>query len=141
MDEHWLSVLSRWLSGAILCFFGFIPAWVLIQVIITLLNEPSKFDLTALLVLLGAGALAYFFALLAYRAFTGRGRRQDGGLLPPWAMIGFIYAFGIMAVCIIIFGLFKNEWRPVIGGIAYLVLARGALLMQRKSRSDANHDA
>jgi hypothetical protein len=138
MNEPWFSVLFRWFSGAILCFFGFIPAWVFVQVVITLFNEPSTFDLTAVLVLLGSAGLAYFFALIAWRAFTGRGRKQDGGLLPPWAMLGFIHAFGIIAVCIVILGLYQNELRPIFGGIGYLVCAYGALLGFRKNRSDAD---
>lgn len=123
-----------------MCFFGYIPGWVFVQVVITLFNEPSKFDLTALLVLLGAAALTYFFALLAYRAFTGRGRKQDGGLLPPWAMLGFIHAFGVIAVCIIIFGFLQDKLLPILGGIGYIVSAYGALL-RHKSRSGANPNA
>lgn len=112
-----------------------------IQVVITLINEPSKIDFTALLVLLGAAALAYFFALIAYRPFTGRGRKRDGGLLPPCAMMGFILAFGIIAVCITIYGLLNVQWRSVIGGASYLLVACGALMRYRKARSNDGTDA
>jgi hypothetical protein len=58
-----------------------------------------------------------------------------------WVMIGFIHAFGVIAFCIVIFGLFKNDLRPILGGISYLVCAYGALLRHKKTHSKANTDA
>lgn len=139
--EKWSSIAFRWFGGAILCFFGFIPGWIFVQVTLTLIRNPAKTDWTALLVLGGAGALTYFFALLAYRAFTGRGRKQDGGLLPPWAMKGFIHTFGIFAVLIIFLGIYKQEWRPIVGGISYLVIAYRSLLTKSESRYPGDRDA
>lgn len=134
-NEKWLSICYRWFGGAILCFFGFIPGWIFVQTISTLVSSPAKIDWRALLVLIGAAAMTYFFALLAYRAFTGRGRKQDGGLLPPWAMKGFIHTFGVFAVVIIIFGIYQKEWHPIVGGFGYLVIAYRSLLIYRWRRS------
>ena len=135
MNENWLFVLFRWLCGALLCFFGYIPAWIFVQVVLTLIEKPDIFDLTALLVLFGTAALTYFFAIVAYRAFTGRGRKQDDGLLPRWAMVGFIHTFGVVACCIIIVGLFQKQLVPIVGGLGYLATAYGALLRYKKKRS------
>ena len=98
-------------------------------------------DWRALLVLIGAAAMTYFFALLAYRAFTGRGRKQDGGLLPPWAMKGFIHTFGVFSVVIILLGIYQKEWHPIVGGFGYLFVAYRSQLIYRWRRSIEDHNA
>ena len=139
MSEPWFAVAYRWFGGGILCFFAFVPAWIGGHVLVQIAQKPSDLDWRAALVLAGCGALLYFFLLLAYRAFTGRGRKQDGGLLPPWAMKGFVHVWGVMAVCIIIMGIYQQELRPILGGIAYLITGYGALYAysDKKGRPDA----
>ena len=80
--------------------------------------------------------LLYFLLLLAYRAFTGRGRKQDGGLLPPWAMKGFIHAFGIVAVILVVVGVYQGELRSFAGGLGYLLTAYVALYAYDKRKRD-----
>ncbi len=104
-------------------FFAFAPAWILFDLAKTLLLDPSDLDLTAAIAFLICAPLLYFFLLMAFRAFTGKGRKQDGGLLPPLALKIFAFSFGAMAIAIAIFGLYKGELRPVIGGIGYLASA------------------
>ena len=140
MDENIFEILFRWISGLLLCFFGFVPAWIFGSVVITLVKEPSKFDWGAVLALSISAAGVYFFALLAYRAFTGRGRKKDGGLLPPWAMLGFVHCFGVIAALCIFFGLYQNEWRPVVGGFSYLVIAYRSLVIFKRNGSIENRD-
>lgn len=139
-EENIFEILFRWISGALLCFFGFIPSWIFCNVIITLVNEPSKFDWGAVLALSVSAAGIYFFALLAYRAFTGRGRKQDGGLLPPWAMLGFIHSFGVIAVFCIFFGVYQKEWRPTLGGFSYLIMAYRSLVTFKRKDSVERED-
>ena len=136
MGEHWVEVFYRWFAGALLCFFAFAPAWVGGHVLVQVFQEPSDLDWFAVVVLGVCAALVYFFLLLAYRAFTGRGRKQDGGLLPRWAMKGFIHAFGVVAVCLIIAGIYQGELRPVFGGTGYLLTAYGALYAYGRGRRD-----
>lgn len=139
MNEHWGSILCRWFGGTILCFFAFIPAWLFVNVIITLLADLNEIDWLAVLALAGTAVLTYFFALLAYRAFTGRGRKQDGGLLPSWVIKGFTHTYGVFGILIILLGLYQKEWRPVFGGICYLLIANRALATYN-SRSSGNNN-
>jgi len=76
-----------------------------------------------------------FLGLLAYRAFTSRGRKSDGGLLPPWAMIAFAVTFGLFALFIVGFGLYSGDMRAVRGGIAYLAAAIAAFAIIRARQS------
>lgn len=138
--DRLLEVAFRIFGGVILTFFAFVPAWILFHLAKTLFFEPSELDLTAAIALLICAPLLYFFLLLAFRAFTGRGRRQDGGLLPPLALKGFAFSFGAIAVVIAIFGLINGELRPVFGGIGYL--AASVLLYQivrRREKSAADN--
>ncbi len=83
-------IIARCYGGAILCFFAFVPAWILFHALADAYTNPKNaLDLTWLGAVAFCIALMYFLLLLAYRAFTGRGRKQDGGLLPPWAMQAF----------------------------------------------------
>jgi hypothetical protein len=65
-------------------------------------------------------ALLYFLLLLAYRAFTGNGRKADGGLLPPWAMKVFVASFGVIAILTVAFGVYSGNWFPILGGLTCL---------------------
>ena len=114
------AVLVRFLSGAILCFFAVAPGLIDFSILSQVLAKPSELDLTALVAFVVCSALLYFLLVLAYRAFTNKGRKADGGLLPPWAMKVFVASFGVLAILIIIFGIYSKEWVPVVGGTAYL---------------------
>ena len=136
MREPWIDVAYRWFGGAILCFFAFVPAWIAFHIIVELFERPSSFGWVPAIALAITGALLYFLLLLAYRAFTGRGRKEDGGLLPPWAMIGMIHTFGIIAAFIVVFGIVQGRVLPIVGGIAYLISAYGALAGFRARRKN-----
>lgn len=41
--------------------------------------------------------------------------------------LGFVHAFGVVAVCIIAIGIYQRELRPIVGGAAYLLVAYVAL--------------
>ena len=127
MNERWFAVACRWFAGCAFCFFAIGPAWIGANVLVQIAQNPRQLFWPMLLVLAVCAALLYFLLLLAYRAFTGRGRKQDGGLLPPWAMKGFVHVWGVMAVCFILIGIYQQELRPIVGGIASLVTAYGAL--------------
>ncbi len=121
--ERLLEVAFRLFGGAILLFAAFLPAWILFHLAKTLLLDPGDLDLTAAIAFAICAPLLYFFLLLAFRAFTGRGRRQDGGLLPPLALKFVALFFGAIGIAIAIFGFFQGEPRPVIGGLGYLASA------------------
>lgn len=117
------AILCRLFSGAILCFFALAPGWVAFGILSQVVTTPSEFNLKAIVVLTVCFALLYFLLLLAYRAFTGRGRKADGGLLPLWAMKVFVASFGVIAILTVAFGVYSSNWPPVFGGLAYLVTA------------------
>ena len=59
-------------------------------------EAPLENYLTMVGLLVAFGSLTYFLFLISYRAFSGRGRKKDGRLLPPltvkifaalWALI------------------------------------------------------
>jgi len=121
--ERVFEVAFRLFGGVILLFFAFAPAWILFHLAKTLLLDPSDLDMTAAIAFLICAPLLYFFLLLAFRAFTGRGRKQDGGLLPPLALKVFAVSFGAIAIAIAVFGVYQGELRPVLGGLGYLASA------------------
>jgi hypothetical protein len=130
------SVFVRFFSGAILCAFAVAPGWVAFGILSQALANPSEFDLKALVACAVCFALLYFLLLLAYRAFSNTGRKEDGGLLPPWTMRVFVASFGVLAILTIIFGIYSRKWTPVIGGFAYLgtALSVQATLKIRRKR-------
>lgn len=121
--ERPVEVAIRLFGGMILLVFAFAPAWILFHLAKTLLFDPSDLDMTAAIAFLICAPLLYFLLLLAFRAFTGKGRKQDGGLLPPLALKLFAIAFGVIAMAIAAFGLIQGELRPVFGGFCYLALS------------------
>lgn len=141
MDEHLFLTIYRWFLAAILGFFAFIPAWVFVQIVITLYEQPSKIDWFAFVALAVSGTLAYFLGLLTRRAFAGKGRKKDGELLPPWVMLWFIHVFGVLAALVTVLGFYKGEWQPVLGGISYLSFAYGALAYRKFHHAEDDVDA
>jgi hypothetical protein len=128
----WFALIYRLFGACILSFFAFVPIYIGFYSTLAVVAEPSKFDLLFVVVVGICAALAYFLLLLAYRAATGRGRKQDGGLLPLLVMKGFVLLFcviGVVAACV---GAWRGELRPFFGGLAYASLA---LALLRKPRS------
>src|SRR5450432_1760430 len=136
-----VATLYRFLGGGLLGFFAFIPAWVAVHLAPSLI-DPAEHEIPSLLLALaGCFALTYFLGLLSYRAFTGRGRKSDGGLLPPWAMIAFIVAFGACAAAIIALGIYKGDIRTIVGGVEYISSAGAAYGVVKWRRARRATDA
>jgi hypothetical protein len=136
-------VAFRVFGGVILLFFAFAPAWILADLAKTLVLAPSELDLTAAVAFLICAPLLYLVLQLAYRAFTGRGRKGDGGLLPPWALKGFAVSFGLIGVAIAAFGAYQGEPRPALGGVGYLgsALALYGVVRHRERHRNATAGA
>ena len=117
--ERPVEIVLRLFGGVILLFFAFAPAWILFHVAKTLLFDPGGLDMTAAVAFLICMPLLFLLLLLAFRAFTGKGRKQDGGLLPPLALKFFALSFGVFAIAIAVFGFFQGEMRPIFGGLAF----------------------
>jgi Na+-driven multidrug efflux pump len=111
-------VIARCYGGAILCFFAFVPGWILFHAIADAFANPKDFlDLTWLGAVVVCSALMYFLLLLAYRAFTGRGRKQDSGLLPPWTMQVFAIVFALCGAGVSAWGIKRQASATVIAGL------------------------
>ncbi|MBA8885776.1 hypothetical protein [Dokdonella fugitiva] len=138
--EGLFAIIVRIFAGAAFCFFAFAPAWVGFGVLAQIIVKPSELDLFAIAVLVVCFSLLYFFLLLAYRAFTGRGRKADGGLLPSWGMKSFVAAYGVMAVLIIAFAAYNGKLNGVLGGSLNLFIALSVyrLLKWRESQHRFN---
>jgi hypothetical protein len=139
MIGYWLVIIWRLLSAAILGGFTLLSASVFVQTLIELFIRPSELHWMAFLALPISGLLSYFFGLLTIRAFTGEGRRQDGELLPPPVIAGFIHTFGAMAVFSIGLGIYEGKWQLALWGFVYVFVAYGALVSRKSPRSE-NHD-
>jgi len=130
------AVAYRLFCAAILAFFSYVPLFVCYHTLRTVVVEPAKFDLTFVLVFCGSAALAYFLLLLTYRAATGRGRKADGGLLPPSVMKGFIALFGVIAIAVLGVGIWKGELAPILGGISYIGVVLAAWRRKTSERGE-----
>ena len=137
--ERLLEIGFRMFGGAILLFFAFAPAWILFHLTKSLIFEPAELDAASAVVFLVCVPLLYFLLLLSYRAFTGRGRKQDGGLLPPLALKAFALVLGLFAIAIAVLGLLHGEFKPVLGGIAYLTVASALYgIVRKRERGEAD---
>ena len=114
-----------------LCFFAFIPASFLFHDITRIIDTSSGVGWEDALAFGLFGGLLFFLGLLAFRAFTGRGRKSGDGLLPPWAMVGAIHTFGVIGALIVIVGVVEREVLMVLGGVVYFVIAYEALVAVR----------
>jgi hypothetical protein len=124
----------RWYAAGILCFFAFIPGWILFHALAAAVEDPHTVDLTWFLAVLVCSALIYFLLLVAYRACTGRGRKQDGGLLPPWALQILAVAFGAIGAAVSAFAIHSTDRRTVIGGLVEFLIAAAVFRIARMRR-------
>jgi len=136
--------MGRCWAGGILCFFAFVPGWILFHGLADIIGNPrSMLDakpkdlLMGLGILVVCGALMYFLLLLAYRAFTGRGRKKDGGLLPPLAMQAFAAIFALCGAAVSALGIARQEYWVVLGGLLEFLVGLGVFRLVR-SRARAS---
>ena len=127
MAQKEIPIFFRLLATGFFLFAAIAPGWILFWSLAQVIADPASLNALAVVFVSVSASLLYFFLLLAYRSFSGRGRTKDDGLLPVWAMRGFIHSFGIFAVLMICFGFFENRLLPIIGGTLYLFAAYGAL--------------
>lgn len=121
--SHYADLFVRVVCACILLFFAFAPAWVLFHSLVQVILDPTAISWTAVLVITVSFALLCFLLMLVWRAITGIGRAKDGELLPFWLSKLFVAAFGVMGVCITIFGFSQLAIPPVFGGILYTAVA------------------
>jgi hypothetical protein len=135
-----VATLVRWLGGGILCFFAFIPGWILFHAVLDAIADPKTIDWLWFLAVGVCSLLMYFLLLIAYRAITGRGRKQDGGLLPPLALQIFAAVFAVFGASVSAFGLQKGQLQVIFGGLLEF-LAAGAVFRMATLRSKTNREA
>ncbi len=116
-------LVMRIFGGCLLLFFAFAPAWILADLGVSVIKKPDELDGTAFVAFVICSGLLYFFLLLAVRAFTGKGRKSDGGLLPPLTMKIFAATFALIAVLIVAFGAMNRDFRAIFGGVVYFFCA------------------
>jgi len=121
--ESILDIVIRIFAGCLLAFFAFAPGYISYIIILGIITEPTDTEWVIYLVLAVTLSLFYFLCLLTYRAFTGRGRKEDGGLLPPWALKLFAGVFGVIAIIMIIMGMYQGNLLGSMVGVGYLSTA------------------
>jgi hypothetical protein len=134
-------ILARYLNGGILCFIALVPGWILFHGLVDIFEDPKPLlsagprDLTlgvGLLVFLAA--LMYFLLLLAYRAFTFRGRKKDRGLLPPLAMQAFAILFSLAGAGISALGITHQDYLLVGVGLIHFLAGVGVFQLSAARR-------
>ena len=135
MARGLIRVFGRCYAGVILCFFAFVPGWILFHGLLDISTNPRNVvegDLKDLLLGFGVltlcAALMYLLLLLAYRAFTNRGRKKDGGLLPPLAMQGFAALFALSGVAASAMGIQRQDVLVIALGLLHFLA--GALVFR-----------
>jgi len=129
----------RLFGGGILGFMASVPAWIGYSAFADAIANSRTMDAPWFTTIVVCSALTYFLLPLSLRAFTGRGRKEDGGLLPPLAIKGFAIAFSALGAAVSALGVYASHWGAVIGGL--LEFLTGVSLFQlanarRKRRSE-----
>jgi hypothetical protein len=139
--RHTVPIIGRCWAGAILCFFAFVPGWILFHGLADIIHDPQPMlhaKLKDLLIGLGilafCSALMYFLLLLAYRALTGRGRKKDGGLLPPLAMQIFAALFALCGAAVSALGIERQDYPVVFAGLFEFLSGLGVFRLARIRR-------
>jgi hypothetical protein len=127
LENDKIPIFFRLLGAAFFLFAALAPAWVLYWSLVQVIPDPTSFNWLAFAVISVSATLMYFFLLLACRSIAGRGRAKDDGLLPVWAMKGFLHSFAVIAILLIGFGVYDVRIMPIIGGALYLIAAYKAL--------------
>ena len=133
----------RWYAGLILCAFSLIPGWIEFKATQDAIENARTIDGTWVTAILVCSALCYFLLLVAYRAFTGRGREQDGGLLPPTVLQMLCVVFGVFVGAACLYALFNGHWPEAIHGFLGVVAAAAVfrIAQRRKIRLRALQDS
>lgn len=121
-----VAVVARWFNGGILCFFAFIPGWILFHAVIDAIGNPRTIDWRWIVAVAVCALLMYFLLLIAFRAFTGRGRKQDGGLLPPIVIQIFAAVFAMIGAAVSALGLHERRIEVIFGGLAEFLAGAAA---------------
>jgi hypothetical protein len=139
--QHVVPIIGRWWAGGILCFFAFAPGWILFHILADIIGNPrSMLDAKPKDLLLGLGVLAlcgsltYFLLLLAYRSITGRGRKKDGGLLPPFAMQIFAALFALCGAAVSALGIERQAYVAVFAGLFEFLIGVGVFRLSSVRR-------
>ena len=121
-------IVARLFAAGLLFFFAYAPGWLGFQFMMGSIMNPIPENILIGLPVAGLlYGIAYFIALIGWRALTGRGRKEDGALMPPWAMKSIIMAFGVTAILIVILGVMEGKIVTILGGIAYIAASIKAL--------------
>ena len=87
---------------------------------------------------LGSIVLLVFLLRLAFRMFTGRGRRKDGGLVGPYLLAMFsllaIFAAGFAFLITYV----EHDWKMLVPAAAFTYMGVGGLCLAVKRSSNAN---
>ncbi len=114
-------IVGRWFGGAILCFFALVPGWIISHAVLDAIADPKTIDWRWLLAIAICASLMYFLLLMAFRAFTGRGRKRDGGLLPPLAIQVFAALFAALGASVSAIGLHEGELGVTFAGLLHFL--------------------
>ena len=113
----------RSLFGLVLCVAAYLPIKFVYHSLSQIFSKQESlvFYFFHFCLLLLSSGLTYFFLLLAYRAFTGKGRKKDGELLPPVVMKIFTVVLLIVWIAAFAIKIYERDWVAAIYVLACLV--------------------
>ena len=130
-------IVIRLFYSALLCFFAFAPCWIAFWTIPQVLAAPISVGYEAHIALSICIPMAYFLLLLAWRAFTWRGRSPDGALVPPLAMLIFAVVFGFIGIALMYFTAMEGSFIKLFAAAAYVYASTHVSLATWKRWRDA----
>ncbi len=123
---------NAWPIGILTLFLGLVPCWFSWHAMAAVVTGKEPLSLEMVAWSLGPLVFAAPLFVLAYRLFTGRGRRSDGGLMGPVALA----VCSVLTCALGLFG-FYFAWRDMslqaaIGGLVSSSLGVGGIRLARQ---------
>ena len=132
-------LLIRIFLATLLGVFAFAPCYIAFWTIVQIAIAPLSTSLEAVVVLAICLPVAHFLVVLTYRALTWRGRRSDGGLVPPVAMLILAFLFALLGVAGVVLTLSRSEYLKSVLAFGYLVAAIPVIVKYWPSRHAPNY--
>jgi len=122
--SHFVALFYRLLGGLILSAFALVCGWGALNVIRGLFAPEERLTVASTAIIAVSLTLTYLLSLLAFRAFTGHGRKQDGRLIPLWALKALVSIYAAFAAIVVGLGLYRGNFQMALGaGISLLSFA------------------
>jgi len=136
MEEE-ANIFSRISGGFIILFVGFDPSYICGVLLYWLASGRENFSFGIIAAVLVSAAIAIPFYFLAFRVFTGKGRKKDGGLVSPYILLTMSVLIIVMGVVMGIILPSENIIKSIVGGGIFVLLGAGGVSLSYKRIKNA----